>query len=481
MISVRGRGPARFAAAAIATGMLAVGAIAGAGTAVADENNQQGGVLATLPKAGVTIGSGVKILNGPNPGNTAAGLFELQVEGGGTLKTYCIDVGRGTVAGAKYREASWDESTLHNNENAGKILWILQNSYPQVNDLTALASKAGEGVSLTEKTAAAGTQIAIWHFSDNVKVDADDDNADKLAEYLIREAQNLAEPKASLTLEPSAVSGKAGEKLGPVTVRTNAQTVNVAPGAEAANAGVTVVDKDGNAVTTAKEGDQLFFDVPKGTEPGTASLTAQANTEVAVGRAFTSVDPKNPSQTQILAGSSSSSVTANATANWANEGPIPAVTAEKNCVKGGVDVTATNEGDEPFSFSLAGKEYEIPAGGSETVTVPVQEDQEYNITITGPNGFKETFTGTLDCETETTTGGNGGGEEESPKPSTEPSPATVGGDTGDTGDTDGNLAETGSSSNTPIIAGVALALVVLGGAAVFFLRKKKPATAGSDD
>lgn len=477
MISVRGRGPARFAAAAIATGMLAAGAIAGAGTAVADENNQQGGVLATLPKAGVTIGSGVKILNGPNPGNTAAGLFELEVEGGGTLKTYCIDVGRGTVAGAKYREASWDESTLHNNENAGKILWILKNSYPQVNDLTALATKAG-AERLTEKTAAAGTQIAIWHFSDDAKVDADDDNADKLAEYLIESAENLAEPKASLTLEPPAVSGKAGEKLGPVTVNTNAQTVNVAPGAEAANAGVTVVDKDGNAVTTAKQGDQLFFDVPKGTEPGTASLTAQANTEVAVGRAFTSVNPKNPSQTQILAGSSSSSVTATATANWANEGPIPAVTAEKNCVKGGVDVTATNKGDEPFSFSLADKEYEIPAGGSETVTVPVQEDQAYNITITGPNGFEETFTGTLDCETEATTGGNGGGEEESPEPSTEPSPATVG---GDTGDTDGNLAETGSSSTTPIIAGIALALVVLGGAAVFFLRKKKPATAGSGD
>ncbi|MCI0383211.1 Cys-Gln thioester bond-forming surface protein [Streptomyces sp. CNQ085] len=481
MISVRGRGPARFAAAAIATGMLAAGAIAGAGSAVADENNQPGGVLATLPKAGVTIGSGVKILDGPTPGRTAAGLFELKVDGGGTLKTYCIDVGRGTVAGAKYREASWDESTLHNNENAGKILWILENSYPQVNDLTALAGKAG-AKQLTEKTAAAGTQIAIWHFSDNVKVDADSDDADKLAEYLIKSAENLAEPEASLTLEPSAVSGKAGEKLGPVTVNTNAQTVNVAPGADATSAGVTVVDKDGNAVTAAKQGDQLFFDVPEDTEPGTASLTAQANTEVAVGRAFTSVDPKNPSQTQILAGSSSSSVTATATANWANEGPIPAVTAEKNCVKGGVDVTASNEGDEPFTFTLAGKEYEIPAGGSETVTVPVQEDQEYNITITGPNGFEETFTGTLDCETETetTTGGSGGGEE-TPEPSTEPSPATVGGDTGTAGDAGGNLAETGSSSNTPIIAGVALALVVLGGAAVFFLRKKTPATAGSND
>ncbi|SEP57513.1 Cys-Gln thioester bond-forming surface protein [Streptomyces radiopugnans] len=477
MISVRGRGPARFAAAAIATGMLAAGAMAGAGTAVADElTPHKGGATATLGGLNKDR-SHLAIFHDDGDKQIGAGLFDMTVDGGGALQTYCIDINTGTRKEAKYKEASWAESSLHDNENAGKILWILKNSYPQVDDLAALANKAG-AEQLTEKTAAAGTQVAIWRFSDDANVSAKDANAEKLADYLEKNAQNLAEPTASLTLDPPAVSGKAGEKLGPITVHTNAQEVTVAPGAEATGAGVKVVGKDGNVVTSAKEGDQLFFDVPKGTEPGTASLTLQASTEVSVGRAFTSVDPKNPSQTQILAGSSGSSVSATATATWANEGPIPAVTAEKNCAKGGVDVTATNEGDEPFSFSLAGKEYEIPAGGSETVTVPVQEDQEYNITITGPNGFKETFTGTLDCETaEVTTGGNGG-EEESPKPSTEPSPATVG---GDTGDTDGNLAETGSSSTTPIIAGVALTLVVLGGAAVFFLRKKKPATAGSND
>ncbi|MDG9702059.1 Cys-Gln thioester bond-forming surface protein [Streptomyces sp. DH37] len=489
MISVRGRGPARFAAAAIATGVLAAGAIAGAGTAVADENEQQpGGATATLDGLNKDR-SHLAVFHDDGNKEIGAGLFDMTVDGGGTLQTYCIDINTGTRKEARYKEASWAESSLHDNQNAGKILWILKNSYPQVDDLTALASKAGAG-RLTEKTAAAGTQVAIWRFSDNANVTAKNQDAEKLADYLEKNAQDLAEPKPSLTLDPPAVSGKAGEKLGPITVHTNAQSATVAPSAEAAGNGVKVVDKDGNVVTSAKEGDQLFFDVPKGTADGTASLTLQASTEVSVGRAFTSVDPKNPSQTQILAGSSGSSVTATATATWATKGAIPAVTAEKNCAKGGVDVTASNQGDEPFSFSLAGKDYEIPAGGSETVTVPVQEDQAYNITITGPNGFKETFTGTLDCETApVTTGGTTGGGEEKPEPSTAPSPATVGGSTGDTGDagdtgttgdTDGNLAETGSSSNTPIIAGVAIALVVLGGAAVFFLRKKKPATAGSD-
>ncbi|PJE94194.1 peptidase [Streptomyces carminius] len=471
MISVRRRGIARLTATAVATGMLAAGAIAGAGTAVADENEQPGGAIATL--------NGLKTFDFARIGGQqfGAGLFEMAVDGGGTLKTYCIDIGTKTVSEAKYQEASWDQTKLHDNEHAGKILWILKNSYPQVNDLAALAKKADVG-QLTEKTAAAGTQVAIWRFSDNAKVEAVNPDAEKLADYLEKSAQKLEEPTPSLTLDSPAVSGKPGEKLGPVTVRTNAQSVTVAPDAEAEAKGVKVVTKDGQTAVSAKDGDELFFDVPKDAEDGTASLTAHASTEVSVGRAFTSIEVR--SQTQILAGSSQSTVTANATANWAaGKGPIPAVSAEKNCVKGGVDVTATNEGDEPFTFTLAGKEHEIPAGGSETITVPVKEDQPYEITITGPDGFKETFTGTLDCEAGST-GGNGGKvetpEETPEKPETEPSPATVGGDTGDKGDDEGNLAATGGSSTTPIIAGVAIALVIAGGAAVFFLRKRKPAT-----
>ena len=50
------------------------------------------------------------------------------------------------------------------------------------------------------------TQVAIWRFSDHVKVDAVDPAAEKLADYLEKSAQNLAEPKASLTLDPPAVS-----------------------------------------------------------------------------------------------------------------------------------------------------------------------------------------------------------------------------------------------------------------------------------
>ncbi|MFI2375484.1 Cys-Gln thioester bond-forming surface protein [Streptomyces sp. NPDC018964] len=459
----------RVAAGAAAAGLLTMGLLAGAGNAAADDGDahHQGGAVATLDGLKTFDSARLDVGNGKTK-DISAGLFEMNVEGGGRLQTYCIDIHNPTQNKATYLETPWAGTSLGANENAGKILWILQNSYPQVDDLTALAQKAGaEG--LTPKTAAAGTQVAIWRFSDGAKVEARDAQAEKLADWLEGQAQNLKEPKTSLTLEPNAVSGKAGGKLGPVTVRTDAGQVTVAASADAAGAGVKVTDKDGKAVTSASDGSELYFDVPEGTADGSASLTVQATTEIPVGRAFASA---SKSQTQILAGSSESTVTAEATANWATKGAIPSVTAEKNCAKGGVDVTASNEGDTPFTFELAGTEHTVGAGETKTVTVPVDEDAAYDFTITGPNGFSERFEGVLDCKTQGTPGAETPGTGED-TPSSAPSPA--GGTSDDTTGGEGDLANTGSSSATPVIAGVAVALVAAGGAAMFFLRKKKAA------
>ncbi|WP_406477634.1 LAETG motif-containing sortase-dependent surface protein [Streptomyces sp. NBC_01615] len=460
-LSARSRGAARLAAATLVSGLVAVGTIATAGTAVADETPQSlGGATATIGDL-KTYGSAVIHENGEDSW-VSAGLFEMSVDNGGMLQTYCIDIHNPTQRDAKYQETPWSGTSLNGNKNAGRIRWILRNSYPQVNDLAALAKKAGVG-SLTEKDAAAGTQVAIWRYSDGADVDAVDPQAEKLADYLQKSARSLAEPKASLTLDPAAVSGHAGERLGPVTVHTNADSVTVTPPADSAASGVKVVDKNGKAITSATDGSRLYFDVPKDSADGSAALTVQASTTVPVGRAFTS---ETHSQTQILAGSSESTVSATATANWAEKGAIPALSAEKNCAKGGVDITAANEGDEAFTFELMGVERTIAAGKSQTVTIPLQEDQAYDFTIDAPNGFTERFKGVLDCKTQ------GGANDITTQTVSEPSPATVGGTSG--GGTD--LAETGGSSATPVIAGVAIALVVIGGAAVFFVRRKNAPT-----
>ncbi len=128
-----------------------------------------------------------------------------------------------------------------------------------------------------------------------------------------------------------------------------------------------------------------------------------------------------------------------------------------------MDITAANEGDEAFTFELMGIEHTIAAGESRTVTIPLQEDQAYDFTIKGPNGFEKRFKGVLDCRTQGSTAG------ETTQTLSDPSPATVGGTSATTVD----LAETGASSATPMIAGIAIGLVVIGGAAVLLVRKKK--------
>nr|WTB31304.1 Cys-Gln thioester bond-forming surface protein [Streptomyces sp. NBC_00830] len=463
-IPPRRRGISRLAASAVASGLVIAGALVGAGSAAADEAPQhQGGATAVLDGL-KTYDRAVLHTDGKKQ-ELPAGLFEMTVDGGGKLKTYCIDIHNPTQDQAKYLETPWNQTSLGANKNAGRIRWILQHSYPQIDDLAALAEQAGTGP-LTEQTAAAGTQVAIWRYSDNADVDASDQQAEKLADWLGEHAEDVAEPKASLALGPAAVSGLSGERLGPVTVRTNAGQVSVTPPADFAS-GVKVTDKSGKPVTAAVNGAELYFDVPAGAADGTASLTVQATTSVPVGRAFAGV---TKSQTQILAGSSESTVSATATATWAKKGAIPALTAKKNCAKGGVDVTASNEGDEAFTFELAGVEHTVEAGQSETVTVPVAEDQAYDFTITGPGGFTKTFKGVLDCKTAGS--GTGGLDTQT---ADQPAPATVGGSS--TG-TEGNLAETGSSNTTPIIAGIAITLVVIGGGAVFLLRKRETPSAG---
>ncbi|WP_167828753.1 Cys-Gln thioester bond-forming surface protein [Streptomyces sp. MZ04] len=451
---------------ALATGLLAAGAIAGAGAAAAEEAPQhQGGATATL--GGLQTYDQAVIRDGGTSQQVPAGLFEMSVDGGGTLQSYCIDIHNPTQKDAKYQETPWSGTSLNGNKDAGKIRWILQNSYPQVNDLAALAQKAGART-LTEQAAAAGTQVAIWRYSDGADVDAVDPQAEKLADYLYKSARATAEPKASLTLDPPAVSGRAGERLGPVTVRTDADAVSVTPPADSAVSGVKIVGKNGKPVTSAANGSQLFFDVPKDTPDGLAALTVQASTTVPVGRAFAS---ETRSQTQILAGSSESTVSATASASWAKKGAIPALSAEKNCAESGVDITASNKGDQPFTFRLMGFKHTIEAGTSRTVTIPLQEDQPYDFTIQGPNGFEKRFKGVLDCRTK------GSAIDNKTQPLPDPSPASAGGGTG--GD---DLAATGGSSATPMIAGIAVIMVVLGGAAMFLLRKKKdPAQAPTEE
>ncbi|MFG3099433.1 TQXA domain-containing protein [Streptomyces sp. NPDC048182] len=463
--SLPGRKAVRLAAGALASALLAAGVLAGAGPAAAEGSAPgHGGATATIgglkTYGAAVIHDKAGDRSGDKSGDqkVSAGLFEMSVEGGGTLQTYCVDIQNPTQKDAKYHETPWSGTSLGANKDAGRIRWILQNSYPQVNDLAALAKKAGVRGGLTEREAAAGTQVAIWRYSDGADVEAVGARAERLADYLEKHARDLPEPTPSLTLDPPAVSGRAGGRLGPVTVRTNARGATVAPPADAAS-GVRVVDAKGKPVTSVTSGARLFLDVPAGATAGAAELSVQASTTVPVGRAFAS---DSRSQTQILAGSSESTVAAATHATWAAGGPIPALSATEDCAKSGLDVKATNKGDRPFTFDLLSITYTVAPGATRTVTVPLPEDQPYDFTLHGPTGLEQRFTGVLDCRTQANTPPDEpvhtlGGPPQKAVIDTTPAP---------------DLAETGTPDVTPWIGGSAIALVAMGGTILIVLRRR---------
>ncbi|MFD6028860.1 Cys-Gln thioester bond-forming surface protein [Streptomyces griseoluteus] len=455
----RSTAPVKAGALTLACGLAAAGVLSGAGTALADGRPQtQNGATATINGL-KTYGEAVIHEDGGTDLRVPAGLFDMSVDGGGTLQTYCVDLHNPTQRDAKYQETPWSGTSLGANANAGRIRWILQNSYPQVNDLDALARKAG-ATGLTEQDAAAGTQVAIWRYSDAAKVDAADPQAEKLADYLEKSARPAAEPRASLTLDPPAVSGRPGDLLGPVTVHTDAAGVIVSPPADAAAEGMRIIDRTGKVITSAHDGSRLYFDIPEGAPDATVQVAVQASTTVPVGRAFAS---ESRSQTQILAGSSESTVSATVDASWAAEGAVPAVSARKNCAKGGVDVTVADKGDAPFTFDIMGTSHTVAPGKVETITVPLKEDQSYDFTVTGPGGFTQRFTGILDCATQ------GPATAASAQTLSEPTPITLPGEA----PTGTDLAATGGSALTPVITGAAIGLVVIGGAVLVILRGRE--------
>ncbi|MEE1928344.1 thioester domain-containing protein [Streptomyces sp. TRM 70351] len=482
MKAIRGRAAARRAVTATAAGALAaVAAVTGTPTAAAGEAGpvsvQHGGAAATL--GGLKVSGEAVIEENGTRTRTAAGLFEMSVAGGGSLLTYGIDMFSSTQQEAGYREVPWKATSLQGNENAGKIRWILEHSYPQVDDLARLAEQAGAR-ELTPQTAAAGTQVAIWRYSEAAagggerpEITAADPAAEKLADHLEARARLLAEPRGALSLTSPAVAGRPGERLGPVTVRTRAQSVSVTPGPDATRLGVRLVDDEGEEVTAARNGTEVWFEVPADAEDAGAHLTVQATTPVPVGRVLAGTGAHTGSQAQIVAGSSDAALTATATANWAVRGAVPAVSAQRDCAAGGVAVTVTNRGDVPFPLALGEAEHEIPAGETGTHTVPVGEDQPYGITVPVPGGFEQTFSGVLDCATQ-------GAEPVGTGLSVQSTPVTVGGSGGEQ-EAGVNLAETGAGTDVPLLVAVAAGLLVLGGGAVLVVRRGQSRPGAGDD
>lgn len=484
MFQRQGRSLSRITTVMLTTSFALGGGLFAAGTAVAADAPTSG-VTAEVQNEmlGEKIDVGGRTVDG--------GLFTLKTDAGEKLRTYCIDFDNPVYldSSAKYHEADWAASSLNSNANAAKIRWILDNSYPQATLASLITNSHIDG--LSEADAAAGTQAAIWKFSDNKNAIPRNEKAKKLRDYLVGDANKgvAAEPKPSLTISPDSASGKSGGKLGPFLLNSSANEVKLSVTGDAADK-IKLLDKDNKPVGGSLAGPigkdtPLFLDVPAGTPDGKAAISATAETNVLSGRVFMSkVDNRGRhSQTMILAGSTKVSVAAGAKATWKQgKGALVDSSAKEECAAGGVRVSVTNTGDEAATVTVGKQQVAVQPGKTESVLVKVEEKAKYDFTVTGPNGYSKQYTGVLDCKVGVTPTPGPTTPAETAAPSGTPTAAPSGTPSSGAGQPapsttsaapgTGGLAQTGANDSTPILAAVAGGLVVAGGAAVFVLRRR---------
>jgi TQXA domain-containing protein/LPXTG-motif cell wall-anchored protein len=257
-------------------------------------------------------------------------LIGLRLDGGNQpVDTYCVELTVNTKNGADMAEVPWNRYPDEHSPffaNADKVNWILQNSYPAVPQPSELANKVGElnGKTVTKEEAIAATQAAIWHFSDGADLNAGNPvagNAPADAATVVKALYNYLtgpantgikdEAKPTLDVSPSALSGKAGDKIGPFTLQTTAATValtkHLPDGAE-------LVDKNGNPVKDLANGSQVFVKVAADAKPAQGDFTLSATATLKLGRLFVGDGVKT--QSLIVAAPVQVSVNASAVAKW---------------------------------------------------------------------------------------------------------------------------------------------------------------------
>lgn len=315
MYHMQRRGISRIAAVMVTSSMMVGGGFVLAGAAVADGGGTGSGATATL-QDGLKVGGQIKIND--SDWNAGGGLIVLKNADGTEFDTYCIDLNMETKPHAKYQETAWSGTSSRPTPTRARSTGSCRTRTRRSPTSASWAVRSASARSPPTRPPPvprprSGTSRTTSRRSRSTPAAA------TLASYLISHVQDVKEPASSLTLTPPSVSGKSGSLLGPITVASTSNSVGASLDASSSAAGVVLTDKSGNVLSDqsgaltkpAKSGDQLFVKAPAGANAGTATVTAKASADVQVGRAFTSLGytPQNHSQTLILAGTQTDTVT----------------------------------------------------------------------------------------------------------------------------------------------------------------------------
>src|SRR5574344_2140725 len=137
--------------------------------------------------------------SGEKDGNVETALMNVSNNEGKTYKVYCIDKDVYTKDGQKYSLNNLEDMSNYTKESMNKIRNIVISSYPYISieKVRILSGISG----LTTKQAIAGTQAAIWHYSNNLNKTSVKGNAYKLYDWYLKLPETTLEEAKVANIE----------------------------------------------------------------------------------------------------------------------------------------------------------------------------------------------------------------------------------------------------------------------------------------
>ncbi|WP_017589492.1 thioester domain-containing protein [Nocardiopsis ganjiahuensis] len=265
------------------------------------------------------------MLSDGNEAETA--LFSLRVADEDSVRAYALVVDEELRPRTAYVESSWAEraewtETVRTATPANRANWIVTNSYPNLT-LPAVGAAAGV-VYLEEEHAIAATQAALWNVLEGVEPDPDGNSEEVLAlyTYLVEGSADAGGDATARSVEVSPAQTEAvspEEPMGPVTVSSAGEepmrlSLHGAPAS-------WLVDAEGEEVSQAFDGDQVYLDVDPSVPAGVATLHVRGSqVPLEEGRLFTGREGVR-TQPLITAEPGSATSTTSASFTWHSEAP----------------------------------------------------------------------------------------------------------------------------------------------------------------
>ncbi|MCC3763724.1 Cys-Gln thioester bond-forming surface protein [Glycomyces sp. TRM65418] len=208
-----------------------------------------------------------------------------------TLVVYCIDIETPLDFESPYAEGDWEESGVANLE---QVRWVLFNGFPNVGAEELVEASGGEvNPDWTDaevaQVAYAGTQAAVWHFTDDWALLADnpvkggnngeDEAVLAVYEHLTEDTGRVPDPSEfTVDLEGEESAAYEDGRFGPYTIRSNAGPVELT-----ADGGRLETD-GGDPAASLDDGERFWIVLDEGTTEITVSGTAAY--DLPVGRVF---------------------------------------------------------------------------------------------------------------------------------------------------------------------------------------------------